>query len=87
MESIRKVGKLLKIHIYFPLCIITLIICSGRAEVARTSFTDSTCVFKDDGKLFTLTVLNKIEHGHFYSIVIDANRSIVFNFCDPFTPQ
>lgn len=66
--------------------VVTLIYLSTNVEGAATGITDSICVFKDDGKLFTLTVLNKIADGKFYTIPVDANTSIIFNFCDPFTP-
>jgi hypothetical protein len=32
-------------------------------------------------------VLDKVSDGNFYTINVDANNSVIFNFCDPFIPK
>lgn len=51
-----------------------------------TSITDNTCVFRDEGKLFTLASLDRVSTGQYYRINVDPQTYILFNFCDPFTP-
>lgn len=47
---------------------IILLFILAEANATTPSITDNTCVFKEDGKLFSLTSLNRIADGNFYRI-------------------
>lgn len=64
--------------------LITLFCLMGRVEAIST---DNTCTFKSQGKLFTLTLLNRNTEGNYYRKRISTNSEIVFNFCTPFLPK
>lgn len=66
---------------------IILLFILSETNATTPSITDNTCVFREDGKLFSLTSLNRIADGKFYRIEIDNNTAVEFNFCDPFYPK
>ena len=65
--------------------IVLLILVETKATTP--SITDNTCVFREDGKLFTLTSLNRIADGKYYRIEIDNSTAVEFNLCNPFFPK
>lgn len=67
--------------------LVTFLLLTQQAAAIGTGITDNTCTFKNQGKLFTLTMMNRYEDGNFYSQTVNNNSAIVFNFCDPFIPK
>ena len=67
--------------------VIAFLLLMQPATAINTGITDNTCTFKNQGKLFTLTMMNRYEDGDFYTKAVDSNTLIVFNFCDPFVPK
>ena len=69
------------------LFVVAFLLAVDQAAAIGTGITDNTCTFKNQGKLFTLTMLNRYEDGNFYRQTVDNSTAIVFNFCDPFIPK
>lgn len=72
---------------FHTLFVVAYLLLMQQAAAIGTGITDNTCTFKNQGKLFTLTMMNRYEEGEFYTQTIDDNTVIVFNFCDPFIPE
>ena len=55
---------------------------------ATSGLLDNTCTFRVEGRLFVLSYLNRNAYTpRYYSYSINDTTQVVFNFCQPFTPD
>jgi hypothetical protein len=58
------------------------------STTANSSLLDNTCTFRAEGRLFVLSYLNRNAYTpRYYTYDLNDTTKVVFNFCEPFTPD